>query len=187
VHALGEYERARQLHEDTLSHRRQVLGEEHPHTLLSADNLAADLRVLGEHERARQLEEHVRSPADLDLLPRLLLVLAAYLAVVERSRLTGGHRAATRSGLDRAGVAWTVTSRGEGTTRPMTAPPDHHMNVGIAAGRLGAGGNHPRPPGRPARARLPGRAQQAGSAQAGTRGAYQPGHGRAAAGGALIP
>ncbi|MCA1673928.1 MAG: hypothetical protein LC799_17580 [Actinobacteria bacterium] len=60
-------------------------------------------------------------PCD-QLLPCLLLVLAAYLAVVERSRLAVGHRAATRSGLDRAGAAWTITGRGKGTTRPVTAP-----------------------------------------------------------------
>ncbi|MCA1703312.1 MAG: hypothetical protein LC808_08640 [Actinobacteria bacterium] len=54
--------------------------------------------------------------ADLDLLPCLLLVLAAYLVVVGRSRLAGGHRVATRSGLDRAGAAWTITGRGEGAT-----------------------------------------------------------------------
>ena len=59
--ALGEYERARQLDEDTLSRYRRVLGEDHPATLRSANNLAADLRELGEYERARQLEEHVRS------------------------------------------------------------------------------------------------------------------------------
>jgi hypothetical protein len=34
-----------------------VLGENHPDTLTSATNLAADLRALGEHEQARQLSE----------------------------------------------------------------------------------------------------------------------------------
>jgi hypothetical protein len=61
LRALGEYERASQLDEDTLIRRRRVLGEDHPDTLTSASNLAADLRALGEHERARQLEAHVRS------------------------------------------------------------------------------------------------------------------------------
>ena len=55
--ALGEYQRARHLHEDTLTRRRRVLGEDHPETLTSASNLALDLRALGEHERARQLDE----------------------------------------------------------------------------------------------------------------------------------
>ena len=61
LRGLGEYQRARQLDEDTLTRRRRVLGEDHPDTLASASNLAADLRALGEHERARQLEEHVQS------------------------------------------------------------------------------------------------------------------------------
>ena len=34
--------------EDTLARRRRVLGEDHPDTLRSANNLAADLRALGE-------------------------------------------------------------------------------------------------------------------------------------------
>jgi hypothetical protein len=40
---------------------RRVLGDDHPHTLASADNLAVDLRALGEHEQARQLQERIRS------------------------------------------------------------------------------------------------------------------------------
>ena len=34
-----------------------MLGEDHPDTLTSANNLALDLGALGEHERARQLDE----------------------------------------------------------------------------------------------------------------------------------
>ena len=61
LHALGEYERARQLDDDTLTRLSQVIGADHPDTLHSASNLALDLRALGEYERARQMEEHVRS------------------------------------------------------------------------------------------------------------------------------
>jgi hypothetical protein len=35
---------------NTLARRRRVLGEHHPDTLISAHNLAADLRALGEPE-----------------------------------------------------------------------------------------------------------------------------------------
>ena len=48
---LGEYQQARALDQDTLARRRRVLGEDHPDTLTSGDNLAADLNALGEHER----------------------------------------------------------------------------------------------------------------------------------------
>ena len=34
-----------------------MLGDDHPDTLASADNLAADLRNLGEHQAARELDE----------------------------------------------------------------------------------------------------------------------------------
>jgi hypothetical protein len=47
---LGQYERARQLGEDTLTRYRRVLGDDHPDTLRSAHNLAtvaADLANLG--------------------------------------------------------------------------------------------------------------------------------------------
>jgi tetratricopeptide (TPR) repeat protein len=54
---VGEYERARALDEDTLTHRRRVLGAAHRDTLVSACNLALDLHGLGEHERARALNE----------------------------------------------------------------------------------------------------------------------------------
>jgi hypothetical protein len=39
----------------------RVLGDDHSHTLASADNLALDLRAVGEHEKARQLQEWIRS------------------------------------------------------------------------------------------------------------------------------
>jgi tetratricopeptide (TPR) repeat protein len=54
---LGEYERARELDEDTLARSRRVLGEDHPATLLSASSLGLDLHLLGEYERARELDE----------------------------------------------------------------------------------------------------------------------------------
>jgi len=44
----GRYAEARDLDQDTLARFRRVLGEDHPDTLASADNLAADLRALGE-------------------------------------------------------------------------------------------------------------------------------------------
>ncbi|MBV9142452.1 MAG: tetratricopeptide repeat protein, partial [Pseudonocardiales bacterium] len=56
---VGQYESARQLGEDTLARCRRVLGEDHPHTLRSANNLARDLRELGEDQQARDLEEWI--------------------------------------------------------------------------------------------------------------------------------
>ena len=51
------YQAARELDEDTLARSRRVLGEDHPSTLSSANNLAIDLRNLGEYQAARELDE----------------------------------------------------------------------------------------------------------------------------------
>jgi hypothetical protein len=48
LRALGQVQAARDLDQDTLDRRRRILGEDHPATLTSADNLAADLRAPGE-------------------------------------------------------------------------------------------------------------------------------------------
>ena len=45
---LGEIHAARDLDQNTLDRRRQVLGEDRPDTMSSAANLSADLRFLGE-------------------------------------------------------------------------------------------------------------------------------------------
>ena len=48
LRALGQYQAARELDEDTLTRKRRMLGEDHPDTQRSARNLAADLRALDE-------------------------------------------------------------------------------------------------------------------------------------------
>ena len=57
LRALGRYQAARVLDEDTLARRRRVLGEDHPDTLQSAENLAVDLYELGDSRAARELDE----------------------------------------------------------------------------------------------------------------------------------
>src|SRR3954469_4848513 len=46
----GEVAAARALDEDTRSRRRRGLGADHPHILISADNLPIDMQMLGEGE-----------------------------------------------------------------------------------------------------------------------------------------
>jgi len=48
---------ARDLDQDTLDRRRQILGQDHPDALRSASQLAADLRELGEVQAARDLDQ----------------------------------------------------------------------------------------------------------------------------------
>jgi len=55
--ALGAYELARDLEEDTLARCRGILGDDDPVTLALASNLALRLAQLGKHEQARTLEE----------------------------------------------------------------------------------------------------------------------------------
>ncbi|WP_235487892.1 tetratricopeptide repeat protein, partial [Frankia sp. AvcI1] len=55
--AVGDLTGARVLDKDTLDRRRRVLGEDHPHTLASAFNLAVRLAALGDPQRARDLAE----------------------------------------------------------------------------------------------------------------------------------
>jgi hypothetical protein len=47
LYELGDYQRARILDEDTLARTRRVLGEDHPDTLSSANDLARDLLRVG--------------------------------------------------------------------------------------------------------------------------------------------
>ncbi|MGH3686354.1 MAG: tetratricopeptide repeat protein [Pseudonocardiaceae bacterium] len=53
----GEPAASLPLTERALGLRRRMLGEEHPDTLLSANNLAANLWALDPHEAAHQLDE----------------------------------------------------------------------------------------------------------------------------------
>ncbi|HEX4103663.1 MAG TPA: FxSxx-COOH system tetratricopeptide repeat protein [Pseudonocardiaceae bacterium] len=57
LHTRGEPASARPLHERALDLRRARLGDDHPDTLETANNLAFDLLALGDHEHALQLGE----------------------------------------------------------------------------------------------------------------------------------
>jgi hypothetical protein len=50
------HQAARDLDADTLARRRRVHGDDHPWTLITASNLAFDLRRLGEAQAARDLD-----------------------------------------------------------------------------------------------------------------------------------
>jgi tetratricopeptide (TPR) repeat protein len=58
LQSRGEPATAHPLFERALDLRRTRLGNDHPDTLESANNLVLDLWVLGQYERARQLGEH---------------------------------------------------------------------------------------------------------------------------------
>jgi tetratricopeptide (TPR) repeat protein len=52
----GKYEEAEQMHRQTLDLKKKVLGEEHPSTLGSINNLAEVLRQQGKYEEAEQMQ-----------------------------------------------------------------------------------------------------------------------------------
>jgi MinD-like ATPase involved in chromosome partitioning or flagellar assembly/tetratricopeptide (TPR) repeat protein len=53
---LARYEEARTLDEAVLNEQRELLGHEHPHTLMTAGSLAADLRALGHYQDALKMD-----------------------------------------------------------------------------------------------------------------------------------
>jgi hypothetical protein len=67
---------------DTLAPRRQVLGLDHPDTLRSANNLAAELRELGDLQAARELDEDLALREDF----RSLLAQAPSRSVIQNTR-----------------------------------------------------------------------------------------------------
>ncbi len=95
---MGDYQQARTLDEDTLARSRRVLGEDHPDTLTSANNLARDLSELGDYQQARTLDEdtlarrrrvlgedHPDTLASAENLAEVLRKLGEAPAVVGRS------------------------------------------------------------------------------------------------------
>ena len=55
----GLLQQALGLFEQNLGYRKKVLGEDHPDTLISINNLALTLWQMGDHSGAKALEEHV--------------------------------------------------------------------------------------------------------------------------------
>ena len=56
----GDYQLARTQRERVVAALRRLLGDEHPNTLMSMNNLAETLRALGDHAGARDLHEQAR-------------------------------------------------------------------------------------------------------------------------------
>ncbi len=61
LHSQGRLAEAEPYLREALDGHRRVLGEEHPHTLTSMNNLAATLSALGDASGARELDEEALS------------------------------------------------------------------------------------------------------------------------------
>ncbi|WP_426505190.1 FxSxx-COOH system tetratricopeptide repeat protein [Dactylosporangium sp. McL0621] len=57
LRALGRYDEARELAEDTYSRAQRTFGDEHDKTLLAANNLAVSLRLVGDFRAAAAYDE----------------------------------------------------------------------------------------------------------------------------------
>jgi hypothetical protein len=125
LRALGQYELARQLSEDTLIRSRRVLGDEHPDTLTSASNLAANLRGLGQYEAARQLDQDVltrRRKVLGDDHPDTLMSAGTSRPTYEGQGTTKRHDNLIRTPCPGSGECW-VTTTPTPSDRPATSPP----------------------------------------------------------------
>ena len=56
VRDLADFEESRILDEAVLEGQKELLGDEHPHTLMTASSLAADFRALGQYDEALELD-----------------------------------------------------------------------------------------------------------------------------------
>lgn len=54
---LGRFEESRLINEEVLAEQQELVGEAHPHTLMTAGGLAAALRGLGKYGQALELDE----------------------------------------------------------------------------------------------------------------------------------
>lgn len=86
---LGEYERARQVHADTLARRTAVLGPDDQQTLITANNLAMDLYRLQRFEEARDLDRETLTHRTRTLGPDHVHTLVSANNLARDLRATG--------------------------------------------------------------------------------------------------
>lgn len=123
--ALGNFERARQLHEVALEGFRRRHGDDHPNTLAAANGLGLALSSMGHFERARQLHE--------DALARRRLRLGDD----HRETLASAHNlASTLSSLGESEQARRLTE--ETLARRRRVVGDDHPDTLMTAGNLAA-------------------------------------------------
>ncbi|GIM94984.1 FxSxx-COOH system tetratricopeptide repeat protein [Paractinoplanes toevensis] len=99
VRDQAEFETSREMDEAILTEQRRLLGDHHPHTLITAGGLGGDLRALGRYAEARKLDEettaawveyfgedHQRSLLALNNLAASLRFVGDFRAARDRSR-----------------------------------------------------------------------------------------------------
>ena len=113
--AQGDYTAARRIEERVLEARTRVLGEEHPRTLTSMNNLAATLWQQGDYGGARRIQQRV-----LEVMTRVLGeehpdTLTSMNNLAETLRAQGDHAGARRlreaGGGGDPGARWVRSTR----------------------------------------------------------------------------
>jgi MinD-like ATPase involved in chromosome partitioning or flagellar assembly/tetratricopeptide (TPR) repeat protein len=103
----GDVHRSLDLDQETLAAQQSLLGDKHPHTLMTAGSLAADLRARGRYGQALELDEqtyeawadafgdsHPRTLAALSNLAVSLRLMGRYRAALERDEQAFERRSA---------------------------------------------------------------------------------------------
>lgn len=91
---LSEFTKSRDVHQQVLEEQASVLGQEHPHTLMTAGGLAADLRALGQYRAALELDRQTHPSWVRQYGDDYLWSLRAANNLAVSERLNGHVRAA---------------------------------------------------------------------------------------------
>lgn len=94
---LGSFKESRALDEEVLAAQRDLLGEDHPHTLMTAGGLARDLRGLGMYSAALRLDEITFNAWKRNFGEEHPRTLAALNNLASTQRLMGAFRKARRN------------------------------------------------------------------------------------------
>ncbi|KAB1909743.1 tetratricopeptide repeat protein [Micromonospora tulbaghiae] len=94
---LGQFTESRALDEEVLGAQRELLGEDHPHTLMTAGGLARDLRGMGMYNEALRLDEITFNAWKRNFTEEHPRTLAALNNLASTQRLMGDFREARKN------------------------------------------------------------------------------------------
>jgi tetratricopeptide (TPR) repeat protein len=94
---LGSYQESYGLDKDVLDEQRALLGEDHPHTLMTAGGLARDLRGLGRYTEALHLDQRTFDAWKRNFTEEHPRTLAALNNLASTQRWMGDFRGARKN------------------------------------------------------------------------------------------
>lgn len=100
LRAQGYFAEARELNAGVLDEQRAQLGQDHPHTLMTAGSLAADLRAVGRYQEALEMDEQTYPAWTRTYGEDYARTLAAANNLAVSLRLTGAIAEATAINSD---------------------------------------------------------------------------------------